>query len=157
MVLAVHDPTRPWQAMTVGRGSRGPARACLGPLDAAEARAALDEMVGLYRAGLHAPLPLPLKTAERYAATRRRGTGGSVASARLAAAQEWDGGRFPGEGADAEHALLHGAEPALDVLTAQPPAAGETGAGWPTDETDRFGLLSRRLWDRLQAHERDRP
>jgi hypothetical protein len=36
------------------------------------------------------------------------------------------------------------------VLTTQRPADGEGGgAGWHADETDRFGLLARRLWGRL--------
>jgi hypothetical protein len=39
------------------------------------------------------------------------------------------------------------------VLTTQRPADGERGAGWHADETDRFGLLARRLWDRLLANE----
>jgi exodeoxyribonuclease V gamma subunit len=45
--------------------------------------------------------------------------------------------------------LLYGERAPLTVLTTQPPADGEGGAGWHADETDRFGLLARRLWGRL--------
>ena len=35
------------------------------------------------------------------------------------------------------------------MLTSQRPEPGEGGTGWHADETDRFGLLARRLWGRL--------
>jgi exodeoxyribonuclease V gamma subunit len=56
---------------------------------------------------------------------------------------------FPGEQDDAEHVLLYGAAAPLTVLTIQRPLDGEGGTGWHADETDRFGLLARRLWGRL--------
>ena len=62
---------------------------------------------------------------------------------------EWLSGTFPGEQADAEHVLVYGDEAPFTVLTDQPPEPGEGGPGWHADETDRFGLLARRLWDRL--------
>ena len=39
-------------------------------------------------------------------------------------------------------------------LVAQAPRADEQSPGWPADETHRFGLYARRLWDGLLSHER---
>ena len=69
------------------------------------------------------------------------------------AEREWVSGMFPGEQEDAEHVLLHGERAPLTVLTTQRPGDGEGGPGWHRDETDRFGLLARRLWGRLLDHE----
>jgi exodeoxyribonuclease V gamma subunit len=121
-------------------------RSVFDPLAHDDAAAALEELVALYRAGLRSPLPVPLKTAAAYAA-RRNAT--DAATARQGADQEWAGGRFPGEQDDPEHVLLYGPKAPLDVLTTQRPGPGEGGPGWHRDETDRFGLLARRLWGRL--------
>jgi exodeoxyribonuclease V gamma subunit len=157
VALTVAHPGRAWCAVTVGRG-RKPAtalRSCLGPLTADEAELSIVEMVALYRAGLRAPLPLPVKTAGQYAFLRGKGTG--VPAARVGAADKWTSGTYPGEQADAEHALVYGPNAPMSVLTDQPPGEGESGAGWPPDETDRFGLLARRLWGRLLAAETEQP
>ena len=116
------------------------------PLSAADARAALDELVALYRAGLRSPLPLPVKTAAAYADRRNHS---DTPTAREGAARDWLSDRFPGEQDDAEHVLLYGPKAPLSVLTTQRPEHGEGGPGWHRDETDRFGLLARRLWGRL--------
>ena len=152
LALTVTDPSRPWQAIAIGRDRNGAVRSIFGPIEAGEARAALLEVVGLYRAGLHAPLPLPLKTAAAYAAQRARGS--RVSAARKAAEKNWLDGNFPGEQSDAEHVLLHGAGAGLGVLTAPAPEPGEQGPGWARDENDRFGVLAWRLWGRLLAAER---
>ena len=51
------------------------------------------------------------------------------------------------------HVLVYGSDAPFSVLTDQRPEAGEGGQGWPADETDRFGLLARRLWGRLLESE----
>jgi len=117
--------------------------------------AALAELVALYREGLRAPLPLPVKTAAQYAFLRDKGRG--VPAARSGASDMWRSGNFPGEQADAEHALVYGSNAPMSVLTEQRPRLDEGGAGWPPDEEDRFGLLARRLWGRLLAAEMDHP
>ncbi|MEJ5913278.1 exodeoxyribonuclease V subunit gamma [Pseudokineococcus sp. 1T1Z-3] len=144
LALSAGAPGRPWRAVTVGRDGE---RVVVGPLQADEARTALGELVALHRAGLRAPLPLPLRAGFAYAAGRRQGR--SVEVARRAAAQEWSGGRFPGEDAEEEHVLLHGAGAPPERLWAQPPWPQESGTGWAPDEADRFGALARRLWDRV--------
>jgi exodeoxyribonuclease V gamma subunit len=147
VALSVAQPDRPWRAVAVGRGRGSKAqRSVFDPLPAAEAAAALAELVALYRAGLRSPLPLPIKTAAAYADRRNHS---DTPTAREGASREWLTDRFPGEQEDAEHVLLYGERAPLSVLTTQRPAEGEGGAGWHADETDRFGLLARRLWGRL--------
>jgi exodeoxyribonuclease V gamma subunit len=147
LALTVAHPGREWKAVAVGRGrGKGALRSVFDPLPPAEADAALAELVALYRAGLRTPLPVPLKTAATYA-DRRSST--DTPTARKGAEQEWAGDRFPGERDDPEHVLVYGAAAPLTVLTAQRPEPGEGGPGWHRDETDRFGLLARRLWGRL--------
>jgi exodeoxyribonuclease V gamma subunit len=148
VALTVARPDHQWRALAVGRGSKkGPQRSLLGPLPAGEATAALEELVALYRAGLRSPLPLPVKTGGEYALCR--GHGISVQVAQKSAGKKWQGGMFPGEQGDAEHVLIYGPDAPLSVLTSQLPEPGEGGPGWPADESDRFGLLARRLWGRL--------
>ncbi len=153
VALTVSAPGIPWRGVVVGRG-QGQAmatRSTFGPLSASDATAALTELAALYRAGLRSPLPIPLKTAAAYAERRLRA---DAPTARLGAADAWAdrdvrGTRYAGEQSDAEHVLLWGPKAPLAVLVAQRPAAGEGGPGWDRDETDRFGLLARRLWGRL--------
>jgi exodeoxyribonuclease V gamma subunit len=152
VALTVARPDRGWTAVALGRG-RGRnrvQRSVFGPLSPGIAAEALDELVALYRAGLQSPLPLPLKTAAAYADRR---LGADVAMARAGAATEWLTERFPGEQDDPVHTLLYGPHARLSVLTDEPPQPGEGGPGWPADETDRFGLLARRLWRRLLESE----
>ena len=148
VALTATEPGRRWRAVAVGRHQSGARRSMLGPITPADARATLDALVALYRAGLLSPLPLPVKTAAEYA--ERRDRGDDVHLARAAAARKWLTDRFPGEQDDAEHRLLYGRLAGLAVLTHEPPADDET---WFADETDRFGQLARRLWTPLLAVE----
>jgi exodeoxyribonuclease V gamma subunit len=148
VALTVARPDRKWRAVALGRGAKNSSsRSLLGPLAADEASTALEELVALYRAGLRSPLPLPVKTGAEYAFLRGRGIGGP--GARVGAEKKWATDRFPGEQADAEHVLIYGPDAPLSVLTSQRHEPGEGGPGWHPDETDRFGLLARRLWGRL--------
>ncbi len=147
VALSLTRPDVDWRAVVIGRGNKGPMRSVFGPLPPADAAAALEELVALYRAGLRSLLPLPVKTAAQYAFLRGRGTG--APAARVGAENEWVSGKFPGEQADAEHVLVYGDEAPFTILTTPPPEPGEGGSGWHADETDRFGLLARRLWARL--------
>ena len=90
---------------------------------------------------------------EAYAAQRRRGRRPS--SARAAAAKIWDDGRFDGECSDPEHVLLLGPSATSTACMAERAAARSTCFhGWPADEEgDRFGVLARRVWEPLLAHE----
>ncbi|MBC7640328.1 MAG: exodeoxyribonuclease V subunit gamma [Rhodoferax sp.] len=148
VALAATRPDRSWRAAAVGRSKGGSRRSTMQLVTPDDALPAVEELVALYRSGLRAPLPLPVKTAAEYASRRDRGI--DVDLAREAAARDWAGGMYPGEQADDEHRLLLGDLAPLSALTAQEPWPGES---WYADETDRFGQLSRRLWDRLLAVE----
>ncbi len=148
VALTATRPDRAWRAAAVGRNRSGSRRSTMQLATPEDALPAVEELVALYRSGLRAPLPLPVKTAAEYASRRDRGI--DVDLAREAAIKDWEGGTFPGEQADDEHRLLLGDLAPLSTLTAQAPWPGED---WYADETDRFGQLSRRLWDRLLAVE----
>jgi len=151
VALAAAHPGTAWSAVALGRGGKSVTRSVQGPLEEQEARHVLEQLVALYRSGLTAPLPLPVKTAAEYAFWRARGR--SIDLARTQAAKKWDDDRYPGESSDGEHVLLYGTEAPLAVLTEQAPLPGESGIDWPDDEPDRFGLLARRLWQPLLDHE----
>ncbi len=156
LALAASHPGTGWRAITLGRGSGRDKDACatstLGPLGPGEALNLLQQLVGVHRAGLDRPLPLPLKTAEAYASQRARGR--RAASARQAASRMWDDGMFDGECSDAEHVLLLGPGVGLDRLMQERALPGDLFNGWPGDEDgDRFGVLARRVWEPLLAHE----
>nr|WP_269329303.1 exodeoxyribonuclease V subunit gamma [Kineosporia babensis] len=158
-LLALTATGGSWTSVTVGQGPRGGAgRSVVEPIEAEVARQALGELVGVYRSGLCAPLPLTLKTSAAYAERRFRGTRPDAAGRE--AAKAWNAGKskrgapYPGEQSDPEHHLVFGEDVDFSFLLAAPPAPDEQGEGWMMDEPHRFGRLSRRIWDRLLAAER---
>ncbi|WP_166665944.1 MULTISPECIES: exodeoxyribonuclease V subunit gamma [Pseudonocardia] len=138
LALTAAHPGRRWTAVTIGRGSGGPARSTLGPVDPARARQVLADLVSLRRDGLREPLPLPTDAAAVYARNRSRGV--VPANALAAADAEWS--RF--ERDDAAHAFVRG--PGAPLLVREEPG----DAAEPT----RFGALATRLWAPLLDHER---
>ena len=148
IAMQAAHPGRPWRAVAVGRNGRRVRRSQLQLATQDDALPAVRELVALYRSGLRAPLPAPLKTAAEYAARRDRRD--DVELAMAAAGKEWVGGPFPGERADAEHQLLLGQTAPITALTGERPWDDE---GWYPDEASRFGQLARRLWERLLAVE----
>ncbi|ANY04991.1 exodeoxyribonuclease V subunit gamma [Pseudonocardia sp. HH130630-07] len=138
LALTAAHPGRSWTAVTIGRGTGGVARSCLGPVEPDRARAVLADLVALRRAGLREPLPLPTDAAAVYARNRARGV--VPANALAAADSEWS--RF--EHADTAHVYVRG-EGAPLLLRDEP----GTGA-----EPTRFGELAARLWAPLLDHER---
>ena len=153
--LSATHPDVAWRAVTVGRNKRGGRLvelAALGDDDDRRARAIalLARLVELRQQGLREPLPLPCKTAERWADARRKGRDPAVAAAR-----DWTSGhRFPGEDADRCHQTVFGGIRRLDELLAVGPTAFESGPDWAEDETSRLGRLARRLWDPILTQER---
>jgi exodeoxyribonuclease V gamma subunit len=68
LALTVHDPSRPWQAVTIGRG----AWSQLGAVDATWASKVLADLIDLRATGLREPIPFSPKTSAEYAALRYR-------------------------------------------------------------------------------------
>ena len=160
LALAAAHPTRPYEAVTLGRlrsgGPRGRevtvARIRLPVTADARRKDALDDLrvlVDLFDRGLREPLPLYCKTSAAYAAAVAAGGDGPAA-----ATEEWESGwRFPKEDADTEHRLVLGGMRTLAELLEEPPREDEQAEGWPLDEPTRLGRYARRLWDGLLARE----
>lgn len=146
-------------ALTVGRG-RGhqpPQVSRLDPLGATpgerreRALAELTAVVELYDRGMCSPLPLVCATSAAWADARNRAN--SEEESAQAADDAWRDGLFPGETSDIEHRYVWGGRVRLDQLQHEIPGPTERGPGWPDTETSRFGVLARRLWDPILAHE----
>ncbi|KAE8765304.1 exodeoxyribonuclease V subunit gamma [Georgenia thermotolerans] len=147
LALTVSDPTRPWRAVTVGRapGRRpGALVATLGAPDPARAGAWLDELLALRERARREPLPLPVSAACAYASSRAAHN--TEAQALEEADRDWRGGF---ERTDEHHVLVWGEADLADL--AGTPAPDEQ-AWWPEERT-RLGVLARRVWDPLLAHE----
>ncbi len=148
LALTVAAPSTPWQAVTLGRGRfRGVRRSTLGPVPEPAARTALEQLVDLYDRGMREPLPMAVKTSHEYAAERH--SGGSPVDGLAAAREAWSGSREGAEWRDREHALVWGEDAPLETLLAPAPHGDESGDGWSSDESTRFGILARRLWTPL--------
>jgi exodeoxyribonuclease V gamma subunit len=157
LALSAAWPEHPWQARSVGRAKRrgAVAVAAIGPLGSGPdqrrtvATSYLADLLDLYDRGLRAPLPLACDASAAWAE--------AVAAGKdpvLAAAGEWEGTHdFPGENHEPAHRVTLGGVVPMATLLAAPLIDGESGPRW-ADETTRFGLLSRRLWDDLLAWER---
>jgi exodeoxyribonuclease V gamma subunit len=163
LALTASHRSRPWRAVTIGRGTPGRlGRSTLGPVDPVLAGALLTRLVELSDQGLREPLPVSTKTSHAYAQARRRGRGAEEAQA--AARDEWTRFGPGGEGDDPAHALVWGAAPpSFDALLAgHGPASAEPTrarpAGLASAEPTRFGDLATRLWAPLfDAETLDRP
>jgi exodeoxyribonuclease V gamma subunit len=150
LAVAASEPGGPeqggsWRALTTGRGSFGRTRrSTVQPPD--DPRAVLRELVALRDSGLREPLPLAPGASAAYA--ERRSSGSTVEEATDAAAKQWNG-RY-GDCTDRHLIYVHGRAPRFEPLLAAAPSVEE--AGWYAEPT-RFGVLSRRLWTPLLAHE----
>lgn len=153
LALAYAEPGRTWTAVTIGRGPGTSARAALSTLtapDAATARARLGELVALRDAALREPLPLPVATTCAYA--RSREAGDEVGQALADADGAWADSRMvPGEQSDPYHRLVWGTGTPLRAVLGEP--APQEATWWP-EEGHRLGVLARRMWQPLLAHER---
>jgi len=150
LALAAAHPERPWTAVAVGRGEPGrPLRATFGPVEQSNARTYLFQLVDLYDRGMREPLPLPLKTSAAYATAVSKLEGADRAL--FLARRAWATDKFPGEDADAAHAIVWGTAAPLEVLLQQEPGPDERWA----DQPSRLGEMSLRLWGPLLQHRRE--
>ncbi|MFC7959736.1 exodeoxyribonuclease V subunit gamma [Rhodococcoides kroppenstedtii] len=143
VALTAQDPSRGWTAVTTGRTANRALRQVLRTPDAAAD--VLRDLVDLRDRGLREPLPLTTKAGCLYA---DRVTNGVREDAALEAAEREFGGF--GDGSDAAVRLVHGPTVAFRDITAETPRDEERA--WSPDPT-RFGVLARRLWAPLLAHE----
>ena len=75
LALSAHDEDHDWTALAIGRAPRGthPAQRLVRARSEPEAARLLADLVAIYDAGRHEPLPLPLKTSFAWAEARRTG------------------------------------------------------------------------------------
>ncbi len=158
LALTAGGPERPFEAVTVGRGSgrAGVMMIRIPPLGAdAEGRrraavAHLNALVDLYDRGMREPLPMACRTSAAYAeafGTRRD----PLVAARTRWVSEWE---IPNEDCDLEHKLVYGGAVPFERLLDSVPCDGEDGLGWAVDEPTRFGRLALRLWQPLLTREK---
>uniref|UniRef100_UPI001858FB53 exodeoxyribonuclease V subunit gamma n=1 Tax=Sporichthya sp. TaxID=65475 RepID=UPI001858FB53 len=133
LALVAMHPEEKWRATVVGRRGNKAIRRVLGPVESDTGLAALAELIALRDEGLCRPLPMPVATAERYAAAILRGADQRIALDE-AEEQEW-AGKFP-ERADDAYCLVYGPEAALSALG-----------------TREFAALAVRVWTPLLAAE----
>lgn len=159
LALTADRPDGGYGAVTVGRGTgrESVAVARLEPVSGSgEARRTwalerLAVLVDLYDRGMREPLPLCCRTSAAWVQGRGRGEGDDQLQNRMAG--QWvSNDQFPGEQDDPEHLEVWGPGTTVSMLLGTAPAPDETGPGW-TDETSRFAVLARRLWDPLLEHE----
>lgn len=148
LALAAADPTRHHRAVTVGRSAGRAPRAAVARLDApspADAVRYLAELVALRDRALREPLPMPVETACAYATARAAAT--EVVQALDAARTRWKDGF---ERSDEYHVEVWGPTAGLDEIAGTPTA--DEQAWWPEEGT-RLGVLARRVWEPVIAHE----
>lgn len=138
LALAVVEPASSWRGHMVTKDG-----GCT--LDAPapdDAKRILIALVALYASGMEHPLPLPANTSLEYAQRRARGLSTSAAL-RAARAGAWQG-RYSPDRELPETVMVWGPDADLSTLLRELPHPGED---WYADETTRFGMLSRHLWD----------
>ncbi len=159
LALTAAHPDRVVEGVTIGKYRDGGRRhtvsiASLPPLPGepaarrAAALAELELLVDLLDRGLCEPLPLYCKTSAAWA--------GSPPSKRDAACSKlWDPTSDFGvsEAKEPEHQLVLGGVVPFTDLQLAPPGPDESGDGWVTGETSRFGRFARRLWGGLLTAE----
>jgi exodeoxyribonuclease V gamma subunit len=153
LALAACHPGRDWRSVTVGRRTGGVRRYVISGVDSSLAAELLGQLVDLRDAGLREPLPMALAASAEYAA--RRGRGADPSDALAAARKKWAEDKFRPEVAEPEHVLVWGPAADFGLLLAPLPSRAEQA--WALDDRSRFGVLARRLWAPLLAHESDVP
>ncbi len=158
LALTAARPDQPWEAVTVGMHPIRKGAHCvsrfgdLGDDEAARSTRALsclEAIVDLHRRGMREPLPLFCESSAAYAAATAEGNDGYAAAAK----RFNDAHRFTGEISDEEHRFAFPGISSLDDIRALEPRPDETGAGWASGETSRFGRLAHRLWHLPLQHE----
>jgi exodeoxyribonuclease V gamma subunit len=139
LALTVQDPSRPWQAVTIGRGGRSQ----LAAIDAIWAGKVLADLIELRASGLREPIPFSPNTSAEYAALRYRDRQPELYRRRLE--QLW------AKDCDEAYQRFFGVGASFDVMLAQPSTPSEERGSLA--EPSRFGTLARRVFQPLLAVE----
>jgi exodeoxyribonuclease V gamma subunit len=144
LALSAARPERPFESLVIGRARSGAYRADvsvarIGPVGG-DALAELEILIDLYDRGMREPLPLASDASAAYAQS-------GAAAADRAWTSTFD---YPKEDRQPEHLLVYRGSVPLSDLLEPPPRDDEA---WYPDETSRFGVYARRLWDGLLARE----
>jgi exodeoxyribonuclease V gamma subunit len=144
LALSAARPERPFESLVIGRARSGAYRADvsvarIGPVGG-DALAELEILIDLYDRGMREPLPLVSDASAAYAQS-------GAAAADRAWTSTFD---YPKEDRQPEHLLVYRGSVPLSDLLEPPPRDDEA---WYPDETSRFGVYARRLWDGLLARE----
>ncbi|WP_052436962.1 hypothetical protein [Georgenia sp. SUBG003] len=154
LALAAAHPGRPWRTATIGRPSHNRPGVFVARLVAptqSEARELLDQLVHLRSLALREPLPVPVPVACTYATARAAGDSADMAL--VSAERAWNGDQFLRD--DEHHVICWGPGASLDDILGVP--TDDERAWYPEDRT-RLGVLARRVWEPLLAHEQvDKP
>lgn len=149
LALTAAHPGREWRTATVGRPQHTRPGASVARLTApapAAARELLDQLLHLRSLAQREPLPLPVPVAYHYATSRFGGDSADMAL--LSARRAWNGDRFLRE--DEHHVICWGSDAELDDIVGVPT---EAERAWYPEDPTRLGVLARRIWEPLLAHE----
>ncbi|HET9778006.1 MAG TPA: exodeoxyribonuclease V subunit gamma, partial [Propionibacteriaceae bacterium] len=139
LALTVTDPSRPWQAITIGRGGCSQ----LGRVDATWARKVLTDLIDLRATGLREPIPFSPKTSAEYAALRYRDRQPALYQRQL--------DKLWGQERDEAYERFFGVGAGFDAMLAQSSISSE--ARGSLAEPSRFGTLARRVFQPLLSVE----
>jgi exodeoxyribonuclease V gamma subunit len=139
LALTVTDPSRPWQAITIGRGGCSQ----LGRVDAEWAGKVLTDLIDLRATGLREPIPFSPKTSAEYAALRYRDRQPALYRRQL--------DKLWGQERDEAYERFFGVGAGFDAMLAQPSISSE--ARGSLTEPSRFGTLARRVFQPLLSVE----
>jgi exodeoxyribonuclease V gamma subunit len=137
LALTVHDPSRPWRAITIGRG--GCSR--LETVDATWAHKVLADLINLRTTGLREAIPFSPKTSAEYAALRYRDRQPALYRRQL--------DKLWAEDRDEAYERFFGSS--FDTMLAQPSISSEERGNF--SEPSRFGTLARRVFQPLLSVE----
>ncbi len=139
LALTVSDPSRAWQAVTIGRGGCSLLRA----VDPRWACTVLTDLIDLRATGLREPIPFSPKTSAEYAALRFRDR--QPAPYRKQLAKLW------AEDRDEAYERFFGVGASFDDMQAWPSIPSEERGSLA--EPSRFGTLARRVFQPLLSVE----
>jgi exodeoxyribonuclease V gamma subunit len=135
LALTATDPSRPWRAVTIGRGGYSQ----LDTVNATWAGKVLTDLIDLRATGLQEPLPFSPKSSAEYAALRYRDRQPALYRRQLD--KLWSQER------DEAYERFFGVGAGFEAMLAQPSISSE--ARGSLAEPSRFGTLARRVFQPL--------